>query len=625
MNIVSVNKLTMWQGPKCLFTEVSFGVDSEQKIALIGVNGCGKTTLLAHLAHIQKSPNPAISIRQNLRVRYLAQVPVFNPEHTILEHLFQSDTPVSRITRDYDRCLAAMAIAKTPALEAELERVMAEMDRLEAWVYEARVRSILTELGLTDLDLKMGDLSGGMVKKIALAVTLLEEADLLILDEPTNHLDIDTIEWLEAQLKRTQAAIVMVTHDRYFLDKVCNAIYEIDQQQVFQYTGSYAAYLEERDLRYQIQEKGEDKIRTILRVELDWLRQGPKARSTKQRARKDRIDALLHRACVKPEEVLELSVSGRRLGKKILSLKHVSKAFGDLKVIDDFSWRFKRNEKIGILGPNGSGKTTLFNIINGKLEPDSGYVDQGVNTVFGYFDQLSMSFDLDMTIYDHVQSIGDRIELADGTELSASKLLERFLFPSQMLSTPIGKLSGGERRRLHLVCTLLENPNFLFFDEPTNDLDIKTLSVLEDFLLNFGGCVLVISHDRYFMDRVVDHLLIFEGNGLITHFPGTYSDYVDTKTEVDKLLAQEKRKDKPAPVVEKPAEKKKLTFNEKREYDRLEAEIDDLEKEKIAIEQDFNSGQIQGMALQELGMRYQGVLDTLATKWARWEALAEWM
>lgn len=361
------------------------------------------------------------------------------------------------------------------------------MDHLNLWEYEERVSSILRELDIVNLDQKMSELSGGMRKKIALEQTFFDNSELLILDEPTNHLDIATIEWLEGMLKKQQSAIVMVTHDRYFLDKICTKIIEIDQQQVFVYNGNYQTYLEGRAQRYLSQEKQESRIQSVLRVELAWLRRGPKARSTKQKARKERIGGMMTRKVINPDEVLSLEVGQRRIGKKILELKSISKSFGERALIRDFSYAFTKGEKIGILGPNGVGKSTFLNLIMDKLQPDSGEIDVGVNTVFGYFDQHSGAFDLTQSVYEHVSEIGTQFTCSDGSTLSASKLLERFLFPSTMLKTVIGKLSGGERRRLHLVCLLLANPNFLLFDESTNDLDIQTLSVLEDFLLSFSG------------------------------------------------------------------------------------------------------------------------------------------
>ena len=504
MSLLSVKDLSCSQAIKVLFENATFGINENDKIALIGPNGCGKTTLLTLLSEVTQDTHPNIATQNGLTIAYLNQKLKFNPAHTIQEHLFESEDPAIKALRYYQKCLMEYQENQTPDTEDAFTNASSEMDRLDAWEYEDRVSCILKELNITNMDQHMRDLSGGMLKKISLAQFFFNKADLLILDEPTNHLDIKTIEWLEGMLAASKSALLMVTHDRYFLDKVCNKVFEIDQQQLFVYNGNYQIYLEQRDQRYAAQNKHEQSIQSVLRVELAWLRRGPKARSTKQKARKERIHTMIDRKMVTPEQVLSLNVKERRLGKKICELKHVTKTFDTRPIITDFSYIFKQGERIGILGPNGTGKTTLLNLIMGILEPDSGEVDVGINTLFGYFDQHSKEFNLDQTIYEHVTEIGTQITNHEGRLISAAKLLEQFLFPSSMLKTPIGKLSGGEKRRLHLVCLLLKNPNFLLFDEPTNDLDIQTLSVLEDFLASFAGCVIVITHDRYFMDRVVD-------------------------------------------------------------------------------------------------------------------------
>ncbi|MFC1770970.1 ABC-F family ATP-binding cassette domain-containing protein [Candidatus Margulisiibacteriota bacterium] len=626
MNLISVQNLSCSQGVKTLLENINFGISSGQKIALIGVNGCGKTTLLSLIANISKKPNPAISTKSNLKIVYLAQIPVFNPEDTIITHLFASDNPMVQIIKNYEQCLEQLKYDKTEQLERRLSDITSEMDRLQAWEYEARVSSILNSLDIYHLDQKMNTLSGGMIKKIALAQIFMQDMDLLILDEPTNHLDIKTIEWLESMLKRVNTTILMVTHDRYFMDKICNRILEIDQQNIFNYMGNYESFLEQRALRYQNQERQEKNIQTVLRVELEWLKKSPKARSTKQKARKQRIDDMINRHTFSRQQALELDVSERRLGKKILELKNVSKSFSDLAVIKGFSYAFKRGEKIGIIGSNGTGKTTLLNIIANKIVPDSGGVDIGINTVFGYFDQHSMEFDLDKTIYEHIKDYGEFIQIHDGTQVSAAKLLERFLFNSSSLKTKIGKLSGGERRRLHLVCMLLNNPNFLLFDEPTNDLDIKTLSILEDFLLKFKGCLIIISHDRYFMDRVVDNLLVFEGLGEITKFAGGYTEYVQIKKELDKINPDKKTSSKnevELQITTNPTPKKKLSFKEQQEFKNLELEIERLEVEKKQLEGTFTQSQGTPQEYLLAGKRLKEINSVLDNRLDRWECLAD--
>jgi ABC transport system ATP-binding/permease protein len=626
MSLISVKNLTCSQAIKTLFENATFGVESRDKIAVIGHNGSGKTTLLSKLAESNQVVSSEIAVKKGLRITYLPQNFIVNPEHTILDHLFRSNTPAAQAIHIYQQCISRFN--QDPSTEAEeaLAVATAQMDHIHAWEYEARVSSILRELHIVDFAQKMKELSGGMQKKIALAQAFFEETDVLVLDEPTNHLDIKTIEWLESMLRRQNSAIVMVTHDRYFLDKICNKILEIDQQQIFVYKGNYQTYLEQRANRYAAQDKHDKSLQSVLRVELAWLKRGPKARSTKQKARKQRIDEMVNTKSFSPEKALALDISNRRLGKKILELKNISKSFGDQSVIPPFSYTFKRGEKIGVLGPNGSGKTTLLNLITEKLLPDTGIIDVGVNTVFGYFDQHSQEFDYNMTIYEHVSQIGSQITSPDGTTLSVAKLLERFLFPSSMLKTPIGKLSGGERRRLHLVCLLLENPNFLLFDEPTNDLDIQTLSVLEDFLLSFAGCVIIISHDRYFMDRVVDQLLVFSQTGKITTFTGNYTDYVDALKDIRSAANKKQVSSQPSSNSQKtsqPSFKKRLNNRDREEMKRLEKEVDSLEIEKQSLAEIFSSGTGSSEDYAAAGKRLKEITEKLDKKILRWESLAE--
>lgn len=612
MSILSVQNLSCTQGIKTLFENISFGIEPGDKIALIGVNGSGKTTLLSHITSCNTDRNPSIVTKQNLKITHLAQLPTFNPEDTILDHLFKSETLTAKAIRAYHLCIEKLETETGPVMNKEFEDATAQMDLHQAWDYESRVTSILNELNIHHLSQQMKTLSGGMIKKIGLAQVFFEETDLLILDEPTNHLDIDTINWLENTLKRMQGTLLMVTHDRYFLDKICTKIIEIDQQKLFTYNGNYQVFLEQKDLRYAIQQKEDQSLQSVLRVELEWLKRGPKARSTKQKARKDRIADMVSRNTYTEDTVLELGVAGRRLGKKILELKDITKKFDDKTVISKFTYTFKQGEKIGILGPNGAGKTTLLNIISERIQPDSGTVDVGVNTVFGYFDQHSISFDLNMSVLEHVKLFGEHITLHDGTLLSAAKLLERFLFPSSSLKTKIGKLSGGERRRLHMVCMLLSNPNFLLFDEPTNDLDITTLSVLEDFLLHFAGCVIVISHDRYFMDRVVDQLLIFKDKGHVTHFWGGYTDYIDTLKEMAKIPTQ-----KTLPSTPRTNQSK-----DPKELKKIETEIEKLEKEIKTLNNYLGTGAHSPEDYAKTGKQLKELSNQLEQKFARWEELA---
>ncbi|MBT6119921.1 ABC-F family ATP-binding cassette domain-containing protein [bacterium] len=587
MSLLSVKNLTCVQSFKTLFENATFGIDDQDKIAVIGPNGCGKTTLLNLIANSLSVPQKEITMQKGINISYLEQKLVFNPEHTIQDHLFQTEAAAPQALRAYNNILTIYENEPSEKNGALLANATDAMDQHNAWEYEDRVTSILNELSITTTSLKMKELSGGMLKKIALAQLFFNQADILILDEPTNHLDLRTIEWLEGMLKKYQSAVVMVTHDRYFLNKVSTKILEIDQEKLFSYKGNYQTYLEQRELRYAVQDKAEHSIQSVLRVELAWLRRGPKARSTKQKARKDRVHAMINRKGLSPEKVFALNVNERRLGKKICELKNVTKSFDNKQIISEFSYTFTQGERIGIIGPNGVGKSTLLNLITDRLTPEKGEVDVGINTNFGYFDQHSQDFDLDMTIFEHISQIGSNITRHDGSTVSASKFLEQFLFPAPMLKTPIGKLSGGEKRRLHLVCLLLKNPNFLLFDEPTNDLDIQTLSVLENFLLTFRGCVLVISHDRYFMDRVVDQLFVFNENQKIIPFDGNYTDYGDTVKEIQALkmkqnsAEQAKAKDN----ISKP--ENALTLAERSELKKLEKEIEKLEKEKERLSAKF--------------------------------------
>ena len=625
MTLLAVQNLSASRGAKQLFDKINFSVESGEKIALIGVNGCGKSTLLSELAEAITTPNPNISVTPGLAVAMLDQMPIFSATDTISQHLFRGDSGVTQVIREYHECLDQLESDPTEELSTAFADLVVRMDLANAWEYEDRVTSILNELHIDHLTQLMGTLSGGMIKKIALARLFFEDADLLILDEPTNHLDIETIDWMEGMLKRSRATVLMVTHDRYFLDRICTRIFEIDQQSLFIYQGNYPVFLELRGERLAAQAHQEQSIQSAMRVELEWLKRGPKARSTKQKARKDRIEAMQNRTVYQEDQGIELGVAGRRMGKKILELKEITKSFEGRQIINPFSYTFKEGAKIGILGPNGAGKSTLFNLISDRLKPDSGEVDPGVNTHFGHFEQQSDAMDPNVTILGYVKGFGEQLTLHDGTRVSATKLLERFLFASSSFATPIGKLSGGERRRLQLVCMLLENPNFLLFDEPTNDLDVMTLSVLEDFLLSFNGCVLIISHDRYFVDRVVDHLFIFDGNGGIAPFWGTYSDYAD----VAKLMPQPSEikgaKSEigiPKPVA--PIEKKKpLNFKEQQEFKTLEADIETLESEKSRLATLFLTAVGSTDEFEIAGKRLAEIDVLLGQNISRWELLAD--
>jgi len=627
MNLISVNGITKWKGEKKLFENASFGVDEGDKIAFIGVNGSGKSTLLQLIAGVDEPDIGTISRNRGARINFLEQTPSYDRKDTVIEHIFKVGNPQTAVIKRYETLCEAMKKDHDPAHQAELDDIMAEMERIGAWQYEFQVRAVLDKLGITELTSMMHELSGGMLKKVALARSLIDTSNIIILDEPTNHLDIDTIEWLQSFLQKTTKTVLIVTHDRYFLDSVCNFIIEIEGGAVHRYIGNYSAFLTAKSVRQAAIDHEEERIRSILKVELEWLSRGPKARGTKQKARKERINDMQSREFVK-EEGMELSVSGRRLGKKILSLKNVTKSFGDKNVISPFSHVFKRNEKIGVIGPNGSGKTTFLNLLTGRIEPDSGEIERGVNTFFGYFDQHSTALDPEMRLIDFMKLTGEVITLENGATVSASAMLERFLFPSKTHSTLLGKLSGGERRRIYLVHILMQNPNFLILDEPTNDFDIKTLSILEDFLNEYDGCLIVVSHDRFFMDRVADYLLIFDGEGGVRGFAGNFSDYLDYRREeeADARRAAEQSKEaareNPSAARTARPEKKKLSFKEQKEYDAILGEIDKLEAEKGKLDDFFNTGTTDVKKINECAGRLKEVEKLLEEKVKRWEYLA---
>lgn len=620
MALLSVQNLTFTHGVKTLFSAVSFGIQSGEKVAVVGVNGCGKSTLLRLVADTARERNPAIVTQTGLRIGYLAQHPVFDPNDTVLDHVFRGDTVTTQAIRRYHQCLA-MADASADMLAD----AMSAMDACNAWEYETWVASVLKELEITSLTQKMESLSGGEVRKVSLAKVLFESSDLLVLDEPTNHFDVDMIVWLENTLKTLAVSLLVVTHDRYFLDSVCTRIVEIDQQKLWDYPGDYQAYLSLKSAQRVRDQVLDTRAQALLRRELDWLKQGPKARSTKQKARIDRIDDLKRTAKAQTEQALQLDMGERRLGKKILELKSVSKTFGQRCVLDRFSYSFKEGERVGIVGGNGVGKSTLLQMIAGRLLPDGGEIEAGINTVFGVFDQHTSSalFDMHKTVYDTMRVYGEHVIVRDGTSMSMGKLLERFLFPNALLNTPVGQLSGGEKRRLHLVTLLLQSPNFLLFDEPTNDLDTLTLAVLEEFLLAFKGCVLLVSHDRYFMDRIADRLFVLESGGKMIPFLGSFSDYLVQKTQ------RQTHKKTTGVVASTVASVEigavipgKLSYKERQELDRLVRDIDDLETEKKQLLLAFSDVGLSAEGYAKTGRRMAEVTQLLDEKLVRWEMLA---
>ncbi|MBD9109259.1 ribosomal protection-like ABC-F family protein [Bacteroides nordii] len=614
---LQIDNLTKSFGDLVLFENISFGIAEGQRIGLIAKNGTGKTTLLNIISGKEGYDSGNIVFRRDLRVDYLEQDPKYPEELTVLEACFHHGNSVVELIKEYERC---METEGHPGLEDLLVR----MDHEKAWEYEQKAKQILSQLKIRNFDQQVKYLSGGQLKRVALANALITEPDLLILDEPTNHLDLDMTEWLEEYLRRTNLSLLMVTHDRYFLDRVCSEIIEIDNRQVYQYKGNYSYYLEKRQERIEATNAEIERANNLYRTELDWMRRMPQARAHKAKYRQDAFYEIEKVAKQRfNNDNVKLDVKASYIGSKIFEADHLYKSFGDLKILEDFSYIFARYEKMGIVGNNGTGKSTFIKILMGQVQPDSGTIDIGETVRFGYYSQDGLQFDEQMKVIDVVQDIAEVIELGNGKKLTASQFLQHFLFTPETQHSYVYKLSGGERRRLYLCTVLMRNPNFLVLDEPTNDLDIITLNVLEEYLQNFKGCVIVVSHDRYFMDKVVDHLLVFNGQADIRDFPGNYSDYRDWK---EAKAQQEKEAEKPQ--EEKTArvrlnEKRKMSFKEKREFEQLEKEIAGLEAEKAAIEEQLCSGMLSVDELTEKSKRLPEVNDLIDEKTMRWLELSE--
>ncbi len=614
---LQVDNLTKSFGDLVLFENISFGIAEGQRIGLIAKNGTGKTTLLNILSGKEGYDNGNIVFRRDLRVDYLEQDPKYPEELTVLEACFHHGNSVVELIKEYEHC---METEGHPGLEDLLVR----MDHEKAWEYEQKAKQILSQLKIRNFDQQVKHLSGGQLKRVALANALITEPDLLILDEPTNHLDLDMTEWLEDYLRRTNLSLLMVTHDRYFLDRVCSEIIEIDNRQLYQYKGNYSYYLEKRQERIEAKSVEIERANNLYRTELDWMRRMPQARAHKAKYRQDAFYEIEKVAKQRfNNDNVKLDVKASYIGSKIFEADHLYKSFGDLKILDDFSYIFARYEKMGIVGNNGTGKSTFIKILMGEVQPDNGTVDIGETVRFGYYSQDGLQFDEQMKVIDVVQDIAEVIELGNGKKLTASQFLQHFLFTPETQHSYVYKLSGGERRRLYLCTVLMRNPNFLVLDEPTNDLDIITLNVLEEYLQNFKGCVIVVSHDRYFMDKVVDHLLVFNGQGDIRDFPGNYSDYRDwkeAKSQKEKE-AEKSQEEKTARV--RLNEKRKMSFKEKREFEQLEKEIAELETEKALIEAQLCSGTLSVDELTEKSKRLPEVNDLIDEKTMRWLELSE--
>ncbi|MCW3102793.1 MAG: transporter related [Bacteroidetes bacterium] len=637
MNYLSVEAVSKSYGAKKLFDKISFGLNQGQRIALIAKNGAGKSTLLKIITGKEIADEGSVTFRKDITVTYLNQNPVFNEEDTVVEAIYKTNNPALNAVREYEFALEAFEAEMTDKTSDRLERATEAMNDLDAWQMDAKVKEVLQRLKIAFLDKQISVLSGGQKKRVALAKVLIDEPQLLILDEPTNHLDVEMIEWLENYLINKDLTLLLVTHDRYFLDSVCTEIIEIDNTKLYSYKGNFQYYVEKKAERESIESSEIDKAKNLYTRELEWVRKMPKARGTKAKYRVDQFEVTKDKAfSAKKEEKLELGVKMNRIGGKILEMVNIKKAFGATPIINGFSYVFKKGEKIGVVGKNGAGKSTFLNMIMELEQPDAGTISTGETIVYGYYSQEGMTLNEDKRVIEVVKDIAEYIPLADGSKLSASGLLTKFLFPPDVQYGFVSKLSGGERRRLFLMTILIKNPNFLILDEPTNDLDIVTLSVLEDFLTNFQGCVLIVTHDRYFMDKLVDHLFVFEGNGVVRDFPGNYTEYRDKKEWEDrnKPAAQidapvEKVEEKKAePVVAKPepaANKKKPSFKEKFEYEQLEKDIAALEKEKEALSEKLNSGISDHNEIAKCSQRISQIIAELDAKGQRWLELSEMM
>jgi ATP-binding cassette subfamily F protein uup len=616
---LQVEGLTRYWGEVALFEDLSFTIHQGQKVALIARNGAGKTTLLNSLMGTDMPDAGKITYTNGIKVGYLMQNPEMTHHFTVLEEVYHSTSEVVQAIRDYEQAIEGKE-------GTDLQMATEKMDRLSAWDFEVKIKQILSQLKINNFEQLVGELSGGQQKRVALANVLINEPDLLILDEPTNHLDLDMIEWLEEYLQKMNSTLFMVTHDRYFLDRVCNEILEIDNKTIYRYRGNYSYFLEKRAERIEIRQAEVEKARNLMRTALEWMRRMPKARGTKAKYRIDSFYELKEKASQRlNQEQVQLNFMATRLGKKVVDIYNLCKKFDELVVLNDFTYKFTPGEKVGIVGPNGSGKSTLLNLITGALKADSGRLEIGETVKFGYYRQDGIQFNPDDKVIDAVREIAEVVDLGSGQKWSASQLLTHFLFPYELQHARIEKLSGGEKRRLYLCTILMQNPNFLILDEPTNDLDIITLNVLEDYLQRYTGCVLIVSHDRYFMDKIVDHVFSFEKDGFVKDFPGNYSIYRQYKDEKD----QEEKNQAPIEKKEKQREKpkadsaRKLTFKEKREMEQLEQEIAALETERDEIEQLLNSGSNDHETLTEKANRYQDVKDLLDEKELRWLELSE--
>ena len=615
LNYLTVENIAKSYGELQLFEHISFSIHKDQKIAFVAKNGSGKTTILNILSGKDQPDAGAVIYRKGIKVSFLAQEPELNERLTVEQTIFDSDNHILKIINSYHEAI------KNPEDELVYQKAFEAMERENAWDFETHYKQILFKLKLEDLDQKVSVLSGGQKKRLALANALINKPDLLILDEPTNHLDLEMIEWLEKFFAKENITLFMITHDRYFLERVCNEIIELDQGEIFTYKGNYSYFLDKKEARLEREAIELNKTKQLFKKELDWMRRQPKARTTKSKSRIDDFFEIKHRAHQRRKDhVVQLELNMERLGSKILELHKVTKAFGDKLMLDKFDYVFQKGERIGIIGKNGTGKSTFLNLITNTLKVDSGKIVVGETVKFGYYTQNGIEIKPEQKVIDVVRAYGDYIPLKKGRQISAQQLLERFLFDRKKQYDYLEKLSGGERKRLYLCTVLIQNPNFLILDEPTNDLDIVTLNVLENFLLDFPGCLIVVTHDRYFMDKIVDHLFVFRGNGVIEDFPGNYSDF---RVYEDSVQKEPKEKEKTEKKAWKKDDNNKLSYNEQKELKNIESKIKSLEFDKKELEAKFDDENLSQEQITELSGALQQIIENIELKELRWLELLE--
>ncbi len=631
MHILAIEAISKNYGLRPLFENVSIGLNSSDRVGVVGVNGSGKTTLLRLIAGEEKPDTGRIVFAEDVSVGYLPQNPPFEPEQTVLDAIFAASDASMSLLLDYERACQELGRGETNE-QRLLDRVSELAHRLEAsgaWELETNARMVLTRLGIRDTKAQMGSLSGGQRKRVALARALVQSPQLLILDEPTNHLDAETITWLESYLARYRGALLLVTHDRYFLDRVTSRILEIDRSRVQPFEGNYAYYLEKKDEQERARASEGQKREMLIRRELEWLRRGAKARTRKSKARIDRAESLMAQPKEAARAELDISVISSRMGKKILEMRDITKSYGGRVLIESFSYTLKPGDRIGIIGPNGAGKTTLLEIITGRVSPDSGALEVGQTIRFGYYDQENRALDEEARVIDYIREVAERIQTADGNFITASQMLEKFLFTGAMQYAPIAKLSGGERRRLYLLRVLMGAPNVLLLDEPTNDLDIQTMVTLEDYLDGFNGCLVVVSHDRYFLDRTVEHIFRFEEDGRLRQYPGNYSAFLETRQKEEREVVLTKPETNVRSAKQERAKpstaRRKLTFKEQKELKELETRIEEGEGRKSEIETELAANSSDAYLVHQLYEERERLALQLASDLDRWSELAELM